>query len=115
MVVVACILTADKKRKGGHETIQNNIDNKKKKDSRDTQKGHTRSLSINLASNKIDVVVVESSTCKQSTVWMESGARDRSRAGLMKKARIRLKRRKICAVDVERFDFVTICAAFWMY
>lgn len=56
------------------------------------------------------MIIVESSASEQSTVRMEGGARDGRGAGVMEETRVGLEGREMRTVDVERFDFVAICA-----
>ena len=54
------------------------------------------------------MIVIQSSTCKQRTVRVESCTRDWRRTGMMKEARIRLVGREVRAVHIEGFDFVMV-------
>lgn len=50
-------------------------------------------------------------TCEESTVRMKCGARDRSRAIMVKEARVRFEIRKMSSIDVEGFDLMSVGAA----
>ena len=63
-----------------------------------------------LTGHEIDVVVVQGGAGKHGAVRMESGADDGGGAVVMQEARVGLEGREVGAIDVERLDFVAVCA-----
>lgn len=68
-------------------------------------------MSGRLASNEVDVVVVEGGAGEHGSVRMECGASYRRRTVLVQEARVRLERGEVRAVDVEGLDLVAVCAS----
>lgn len=65
---------------------------------------------VDLAGDKVDVMVIQCSACKHCTVGVESCAGDGRRAVVVKEARVGLERGEICAVDIVGLDLVAVCA-----
>lgn len=69
--------------------------------------------SVSLASNQIDMIIMQGRTCKKSPVRVECRARNRRRAVVMEEARVRFVARKQGPVDVESLDLVPVCATLY--
>jgi hypothetical protein len=65
---------------------------------------------VDLAGDKVDVMVIQCGACEHCTVGVESRAGDGRRAVVVKEARVGLERGEIGSVDIVSLDLVAVCS-----